>query len=73
MDELDRKLSRLALAKAIKTPLESESDIDPWNKSVIFNQPFLKDLHKPSEPTKTPGKPSIYITGKYVVYLCVKL
>lgn len=52
MDELDRKLARLALAKAIKTPLKSEVDAEPWSKSIIFNQPFLKDLHEQKQKTR---------------------
>lgn len=38
-------MSRLALAKAIKTP-DAGEDAEPWTKSVIFNQPFIKELHK---------------------------
>jgi hypothetical protein len=41
-DQLHHILSRIALAKAIKTPDDRESE--PWQKSVIFNQPFIKQL-----------------------------
>ncbi|KAG1467134.1 hypothetical protein G6F55_000013 [Rhizopus delemar] len=34
-------LSRLALAKAIKTPDGNEQEAEPWSKSVIFHQPHI--------------------------------
>jgi hypothetical protein len=46
MDQVQHSLSRLALAKAIKTPTVGEEEAEPWNKSVIFNQPFIRELHK---------------------------
>lgn len=44
--KIQHSLSRLALAKAIKTPGEEDLEAEPWNKSVIFNQPFIKELQK---------------------------
>jgi hypothetical protein len=44
--KVQHSLSRLALAKAIKTPEDGDLEAEPWNKSVIFNQPFISDLHK---------------------------
>ncbi|KAI9468498.1 MAG: hypothetical protein EXX96DRAFT_513069, partial [Benjaminiella poitrasii] len=44
MNEIEHSLSRLALAKAIKTPENPRED--SWNKSLIFNQPFVRELHK---------------------------
>jgi ribosomal protein L12E/L44/L45/RPP1/RPP2 len=44
--QIQHSLSRLALAKAIKTPEEGDSEAEPWSKSVIFNQPFIKQLQK---------------------------
>ncbi|KAI8991680.1 hypothetical protein BDF20DRAFT_909426 [Mycotypha africana] len=46
MEEIEHSLSRLAIAKAIKTPLDGELNAESWNKSIIFNQPFIRDLHK---------------------------
>ncbi|KAI8990184.1 hypothetical protein BDB01DRAFT_498504 [Pilobolus umbonatus] len=34
-------LSRLALAKAIKTPDVGEKDAEPWSKSIIFHQSHI--------------------------------
>lgn len=34
-------LSRLALAKAIKTPDVGEEEAEPWTKSIIFHQPHI--------------------------------
>lgn len=34
-------LSRLALAKAIKTPDAGEKDAEPWSKSIIFHQSHI--------------------------------
>ncbi|KAI7865223.1 uncharacterized protein EV154DRAFT_166123 [Mucor mucedo] len=44
--QIRHTLARLALAKAIKTPDENEPEAEPWTKSIIFNQPFLKQLQK---------------------------
>lgn len=35
------RLSRLLLAKAIKTPDPDEKDAEPWMKSIIFHQPHI--------------------------------
>lgn len=43
IQQIHHSLSRLALAKAIKTPDDCESE--PWQKSVIFCQPFIRELH----------------------------
>lgn len=45
MEQVQHSLSRLALARAIKTT-DNESEEEAWNKSIIFNQPFVKDLHR---------------------------
>lgn len=45
MEKIQHSLSRLALARAIKTT-DNESEEESWDKSVIFNQPFIKDLHR---------------------------
>jgi hypothetical protein len=45
MEQVQHSLSRLALARAIKTT-DNESEEESWDKSVIFNQPFIKDLHR---------------------------
>lgn len=36
-------LSRLALAKAIKTPDANEEEAEPWSKSIIFHQSHIDD------------------------------
>jgi hypothetical protein len=46
MEQIQHSLSRLALAKAIKTPGAEEQEAEPWNKSIIFNQPFIKELQQ---------------------------
>lgn len=35
------RLSRLLLAKAIKTPDPDEKDAEPWMKSIIFHQSHI--------------------------------
>ncbi|CEP15810.1 hypothetical protein [Parasitella parasitica] len=40
-DEVTVSLSRLALAKAIKTPDAGENEAEPWTKSIIFHQPHI--------------------------------
>ncbi|KAF1796226.1 hypothetical protein FB192DRAFT_1293060 [Mucor lusitanicus] len=45
MEQVQHSLSRLALARAIKST-DNESEEEAWNKSIIFNQPFVKDLHR---------------------------
>ncbi|MBM6385785.1 MAG: hypothetical protein JSY10_17650 [Paenibacillus sp.] len=39
----------MALAKAIKTPEPGAIDAEPWSKSIIFNQPFIKQLQQQKE------------------------
>ena len=39
-------LSRIALAKAIKTPDIGDTVTDSWQKSIIFHQPFVLELQK---------------------------
>jgi len=45
MEQVQHSLSRLALARAIKST-DNETEEEAWNKSIIFNQPFVKDLHR---------------------------
>lgn len=40
-EEVSVSLSRLALAKAIKTPDTNEEEAEPWSKSVIFHQSHI--------------------------------
>lgn len=40
-DDVSVSLSRLALAKAIKTPDSGEDDAEPWSKSIIFHQAHI--------------------------------
>ncbi|KAG2230938.1 hypothetical protein INT48_001454 [Thamnidium elegans] len=47
--KIQHALSRLALAKAIKTPEPGAIDAEPWSKSIIFNQPFIKQLQQQKE------------------------
>lgn len=44
--KLQHALSRLQLAKAIKTPEPGEINAEPWTKSIIFNQPYVQELLK---------------------------
>lgn len=44
--QIRHALERVALAKAIKTPDENDPEAEHWTKSIIFNQPFLKQLQK---------------------------
>lgn len=41
LEDVSVSLSRLALAKAIKTPDGNEQEAEPWSKSVIFHQPHI--------------------------------
>jgi hypothetical protein len=41
LDNVTVNMSRLALARAIKTPDGDDSDADPWDKSVIFHQSHI--------------------------------
>ncbi|KAI9020035.1 hypothetical protein CLU79DRAFT_229869 [Phycomyces nitens] len=41
VDHINVSLSRLALAKAIKTPDAGEDESEPWTKSVIFHQAHI--------------------------------
>lgn len=41
VDEVTVSLSRLALAKAIKTPDAGEEEAEPWSKSIIFHQAHI--------------------------------
>ncbi|CAM0140130.1 unnamed protein product [Umbelopsis sp. WA50703] len=41
LDNVQVNMSRLALARAIKTPDGDDTEADPWNKSVIFNQSHI--------------------------------
>jgi hypothetical protein len=41
LDNVTVNMSRLALARAIKTPDGDDSDSDPWDKSVIFHQSHI--------------------------------
>jgi hypothetical protein len=45
-DSLSQNLSRLALAKAIKTPYEDDTDAEHWSKSIIFCQPFVEEMEE---------------------------
>lgn len=47
-DNVTVSLSRLALAKAIKTPDEGETEAEPWTKSVIFHQSHVSDSMRQS-------------------------
>jgi hypothetical protein len=47
--ELYHQLSRLALAKAIKTPDDNDPYSEPWSKSIIFTQPFAVALQKKAQ------------------------
>ncbi|GAA5800989.1 hypothetical protein HPULCUR_006429 [Helicostylum pulchrum] len=47
--KIQHALSRLELAKAIKTPEPGAIDAEPWSKSIIFNQPFIKQLLQQKE------------------------
>lgn len=52
--QIRHALARVALAKAIKTPDENEPEAEHWTKSIIFNQPFLKQLQKQQQQQKHP-------------------
>ncbi|KAI8887670.1 hypothetical protein K501DRAFT_330313 [Backusella circina FSU 941] len=60
---LYHRLSRLALAKAIKTPDDNDPYSEPWSKSIIFTQPFAVELQKQAQAfdmnqrTKSQRKP----------------
>lgn len=41
VDNVTVSLSRLALAKAIKTPDDDDKDAEPWTKSIIFYQSHI--------------------------------
>ena len=41
LDNVTVNMSRLALARAIKTPDGDDTEADPWNKSVIFHQSHI--------------------------------
>ncbi|KAL0075871.1 hypothetical protein J3Q64DRAFT_1363281 [Phycomyces blakesleeanus] len=41
VDNINVSLSRLALAKAIKTPDAGEDESEPWTNSVIFHQSHI--------------------------------
>lgn len=43
LEDVTVSLSRLALAKAIKTPDTEEQDAEPWTKSVIFYQSHIDE------------------------------
>ncbi|KAI8887826.1 hypothetical protein K501DRAFT_330258 [Backusella circina FSU 941] len=45
-DSLSQSLSRLALAKAIKTPYEDDKNSEGWSKSIIFCQPFVEEMEE---------------------------
>ncbi|KAI9246870.1 hypothetical protein BDA99DRAFT_609406 [Phascolomyces articulosus] len=47
-DNVTVSLSRLALAKAIKTPDDEESNKEPWTKSIIFHQSHVSDSMRQS-------------------------
>jgi hypothetical protein len=40
-EDVTVSLSRLALAKAIKTPDAGEKEAEPWTKSIIFHQAHI--------------------------------
>lgn len=42
-EEVTVSLSRLALAKAIKTPDAGEEEAEPWTKSIIFHQAHIDE------------------------------
>ncbi|KAI9480868.1 MAG: hypothetical protein EXX96DRAFT_617843 [Benjaminiella poitrasii] len=45
MTDIKHILFRIELAQAIKTPVDSDSfKTEPWDKSIIFNQPFVKEV-----------------------------
>ncbi|CEG84338.1 hypothetical protein RMATCC62417_18156 [Rhizopus microsporus] len=48
LEDVSVSLSRLALAKAIKTPDTDEIEAEPWSKSVIFHQSHITDDMKNS-------------------------
>ncbi|KAL1929469.1 hypothetical protein VTP01DRAFT_1607 [Rhizomucor pusillus] len=48
VDNVSVSLSRLALAKAIKTPDHDDPDAEPWTKSIIFYQ---SHIHKSMRET----------------------
>ncbi|KAG0168675.1 hypothetical protein DFQ28_004337 [Apophysomyces sp. BC1034] len=54
-DNITCSLSRLALAKAIKTPDNGEEDSEPWNKSIIFHQ-----SHIPQRMRESIQNPQMY-------------
>lgn len=57
VDNVTVSLSRLALAKAIKTPDEEDgADAEPWVKSVIFHQSHVSDAMRDS--IEHPGRKS---------------
>lgn len=41
LDNVTVNMSRLALARAIKTPDVDDTEADPWTKSVIFHQSHI--------------------------------
>ncbi|KAG0165224.1 hypothetical protein DFQ28_008283 [Apophysomyces sp. BC1034] len=53
-DNITVSLSRLALARAIKTP-DANEEAEPWNKSVIFQQPHVASkLREQQQQKKQP-------------------
>lgn len=68
MDQVEHQLSRLALAKAIK---QGEQESDSWNKSVIFNQPFIKDLHNKQKKVQVASPQPTRQTRKKKKHTCL--
>lgn len=66
LDNVQVNMSRLALARAIKTPDGDDTEADPWNKSIIFNQSHIpqaieqhrRQEHKRSSPAPRQGRKS---------------
>ncbi|RUO96143.1 hypothetical protein BC936DRAFT_142543 [Jimgerdemannia flammicorona] len=54
VDNITVNFSRLALAKAIKTPDAGEDDAEPWQKSVIFHQSHIPQSPPPKQRRGAP-------------------
>jgi hypothetical protein len=60
-EEVTVSLSRLALAKAIKTPDAGEDEAEPWTKSIIFHQAHIdsnmrNSILSPQQNRRRPGQ-----------------
>ncbi|KAI8329972.1 hypothetical protein BC941DRAFT_441773 [Chlamydoabsidia padenii] len=57
-------LSRLLLAKAIKTPDSEEQDAEPWTKSILFHQSHISPSMRQALVSRTKNNPSRHINQR---------